>query len=112
MDAGSALFIGMFGAITALFYFQYKTKAKKLDTLRVIIETNVEVDPSVIKALSSSGSAKSDIKFGLVWLGIGISFTVYLWATSSLSEALVGTIAIFIGMALLISGKYKLSDPS
>ena len=95
----------------SILYFIHRVKAKRLDTIVKVIELGGTVDAETMKALSATNSGfKTDYKYGLVWLAIGIPLFVGIWLESSLSEAVFGSIPALIGVAYLISGKYRLRE--
>ncbi len=97
----------------SLLFFIHKIKAKKMDTLIKIVELGGNVDPDMMKMLSGGeGNYKTDYKIGMIWLALGVPITLGIWLESGYEEAVFGTIAIFIGIAFLISGKYRLREPS
>ncbi len=103
----------IFGAIPlGTMFYLHKTKTKKLDTLIKIVELGGSVDPQMMKMLSEGGqsSYKTDYKKGLIWLAIGVPLSLGLMLENGINEAVFGTIPIFIGIAFLISGKYRLRD--
>ena len=63
-------------------------------------------------AADGGGNYKTDYKIGMIWLAIGVPVSVGIWLESGYQEAVFGTIAIFIGIAFLISGKYRLRESS
>ncbi len=96
--------------VSALLYL-HKIKTKKMDTLVKLVELGGNVDPDMMKMLSEGGgSYKMDYKWGLVWLAIGIPVTLGLLLQSDMTQAVWGLIPIFIGIAFLISGKYRLRE--
>jgi len=104
----------IFGVLPAcIFYFLHRTKAKKLDTIIKIVELGGTVDPDMMKMLSdsnTSASYKTDYKYGLIWLAIGIPLCAGIWLDSGTGGAIFGSIPLLIGVAYLISGKYRLRE--
>ncbi len=95
----------------SILYFIQRLNAKKLDTIVKVVELGGNVDPDMMKMLSgASNSYKTDYKYGLVWLAIGIPLVLGIWLEGSWSGAVFGAIPLFIGIAYLISGKYRLRD--
>lgn len=89
-----------------------KIKTKKMDTLLKVIELGGNVDPEMMNLLNDYSGYKIDYKYGLIWLAIGIPLTLGLWMEEGLEVAVFATIPVFIGVAFLISGKYKLRESS
>ena len=93
--------------------YLHKSKTKKLDTLVKIVELGGNVDPEMMQMLGESGgSYKTDYKYGLIWLSIGLPVTLGIWMQSGFDRAVFGAIPVFIGIAFLISGKYRLRESS
>jgi hypothetical protein len=105
----------IFGVLPAcVLYFLHRMKAKKLDTIVKFVELGGTVDPDMMKMLSdssTSSSYKTDYKYGLIWLAIGIPLCAGIWIESGTGEAIFGSIPLLIGVAYLISGKYRLREP-
>lgn len=104
--------IFMFGVLPlSILYYVDKVKAKKLDTIIKVVELGGTVDPDMIKMLShTSASYKTDYKYGLIWLAIGIPLVAGIGLESGMGEAVFGSIPLLIGVAYLISGKYRLRE--
>ena len=104
----------IFGVLPACaLYFIHRMKAKKLDTIIKVVELGGTVDPDMMKMLSdgnTSASYKTDYKYGLIWLAIGIPLCAGIWLGSGMGEAIFGSIHLLIGVAYLISGKYRLRE--
>jgi hypothetical protein len=60
---------------------------------------------------NTSSSYKTDYKYGLIWLAIGIPLCAGIWIESGTREAIFGSIPLLIGVTYLISGKYRLREP-
>ena len=94
-----------------ILYFIHRVKAKKLDTIIKVVELGGNVDAEMMKALSSSSATyKTDYKYGLIWLAIGIPIFGGILMESGMGEAIFGSIPLLIGIAYLISGKYQLRE--
>lgn len=94
-----------------ILYFIHRVKAKKLDTIIKVVELGGTVDPEMMKMLSqTSASYKTDYKYGLIWLAIGIPLVAGIGLESGMGEAIFGSIPLLIGVAYLISGKYRLRE--
>lgn len=102
----------IFGVLPACFlYFIHRVKAKKLDTIIKVVELGGTVDPEMMKMLSdTSASYKTDYKYGLIWLAIGIPVVAGIGLENGIREAIFGSIPMLIGVAYLISGKYRLRE--
>lgn len=96
-----------------IFYFASKIKSKKMDTLIKIVEMGGTADEETMKMLSGGGGDhKADYRNGLIWLAIGIPLSLGIWMESGIEEAIFGTIPVFVGIAFLIAGKYRLREAS
>ena len=96
--------------IISLFYLN-KIKAKKLDTLIKLVELGGNVDPEMMAMLSASGSSyKSDYKWGLIWLAIGIPVVLGMLTVPFTGGVAFALIPSFLGLAYLLSGKLRLSE--
>lgn len=106
--------ITIFGVLPAcVLYFIHRMKAKKLDTIIKVVELGGTVDPDMMKMLSDSNtgaSYKADYKYGLIWLAIGIPLCAGIGLESGMGEAIFGSIPLLIGVAYLISGKFRLRE--
>lgn len=95
----------------SILYFISKVSAKKLDTIIKVVELGGNVDPNMMKMLSGRNlNYKSDYKFGLIWLAIGVPLVIGIWLNSGASEAVFASIPALIGIAYLVSGKYRLRE--
>ncbi|MEX0964456.1 MAG: DUF6249 domain-containing protein [Pseudohongiellaceae bacterium] len=98
----------------SLMYFLHRVKAKKLDTMVKVVELSGTVDPEMMKLLSNSTARetnyKTDYKYGLIWLAIGLPLCLGIFLESGISEAIFGSIPVLIGLAYVISGKYRLRE--
>lgn len=112
------LWIGMVSVIVSvgvlplsILYFLHRVRAKKLDTIIKLVELSGNVDADMMKSLGDGGNTyKTDYKYGLIWLAIGIPLFGGVWMESSIAEAVFCSIPILIGIAYLISGKYRLRE--
>ncbi len=96
-----------------LFYFVSKIKTKKMDTLIKIVELGGNVDEETLKMLGDGrGDHKADYRSGLIWLAVGLPLSLGIWMGSGIEEAVFGTIPVFVGIAYLIAGKYRLRESS
>ena len=90
-----------------------KIKARKMETLVKLVEHGASVDAEMMKLLSDgSTNYKTDYKWGLIWLAIGIPVTMGLWVQTGIEQAIWGLIPVFLGIAFIIAGKLRLREPS
>ncbi|MBL4572674.1 MAG: hypothetical protein JKY86_06335 [Gammaproteobacteria bacterium] len=93
----------------SILYFINRGHDKKLDTITKVVELGGTLDPEMMKMLTgNSVSYKTDYKSGLIWLAIGLPVFFGIWLESGVAEAIFGAIPALIGVAYLISGKYRL----
>ncbi len=111
---GFSAVILIFGVVPLSFMiYLHKSKTKRLDTLVKIVELGGNVDPEMMQMLGDrAGSYKTDYKSGLIWLSIGLPVTLGIWMQSGFEQAVFGAIPVFIGIAFLLSGKYRLRESS
>ena len=104
----------LFGVLpTVTLFYLNKIKNKKLDTLIKLAELGGTVDPEMMKMLESAGNTgyKSDYKWGLIWLAIGIPIGIGIMTTPGADGGAFTLIPMFLGFAYLISGKLRLNEP-
>lgn len=91
----------------------YKARVKKLDTLARIVELGGNADPEILKLIGEGmgNSHKVDYRKGLIWIAIGLPLTVTFYTSDGMEGAIIGMIPLFIGGALLLSGKLRLREP-
>ena len=110
------IFIPILGIIFSLgvlplsiLYFINRVHDKKLDTIIKVVELGGALDPEMMKMLTGNTmSYKTDYKYGLIWLAIGVPVFTGIWLQSGASEAMFGSIPALIGVAYIVSGKYRL----
>lgn len=102
----------IFGGLPLIvFYFINKTKTSKIDALVKIVELGGKVDEETMKMLNDGGgNHKTDYRSGLIWLAIGLPLALGIWMENGMGEAVFGTIPVFVGIAYLISGKFRLRE--
>ncbi len=104
------LLFGLVPVITLVFL--HKVKTKKMDTLVKLVELGGNVDPEMMRMLSEGGGGyKMDYKWGLIWLAIGVPLALGVWKTAGAEAAAFALIPVFIGIAYLLSGKFRLREP-
>ncbi|MFT7471624.1 MAG: hypothetical protein ACI8XU_001520 [Kiritimatiellia bacterium] len=92
-----------------ILYFISRGHDKRLDTIIKVVELGGTLDPEMMKMLTgNSASYKTDYKYGLIWLAIGLPLFLGILLESGASQAIFGSIPALIGVAYLISGKYRL----
>ncbi len=95
----------------SILYFIHRVAAKKLDTIVRVVELGGTVDPEMMKMLGgNSATYKTDYKYGLIWLAIGLPLFLGMWVEGGMGEAIFGSIPLLIGVAYLISGKFRLRE--
>lgn len=98
-------------AIAGMVYYFYKIKQKKLDTLVKVVELGGTIDPDMMKILSAdSGGYKADYRAGLIWLAVGIPLALGMYLDDGMDAATFGLVPVFIGIAYLISAKFRLRE--
>ncbi len=105
--AATLLIFGVIPVAAAVFF--YKLRTRQMDTLLKLADSGARLDPETIRLMSgASTSYKTDYKWGLMWLALGIPVSIGLWVNSGANEAVWGLIPIAIGIAYLIAGKMRL----
>ncbi len=96
----------------SIMYFIHRVSAKRLDTIIKVVELGGVVDPEMMKMLRGGNSAnhKTDYKYGLIWLALGLPIVIGIGLESGIEEAVFGSIPMLIGVAYLISGKFRLRE--
>ena len=110
------IFIPIIGIIFSLgvlplsiLYFINRGQDKKLDTIIKVVELGGALDPEMMKMLTgNSMNYKTDYRYGLIWLALGLPIFVGIWLQSGASAAIFGSIPALIGVAYIVSGKYRL----
>ncbi|MDA1370039.1 MAG: DUF6249 domain-containing protein [Proteobacteria bacterium] len=99
--------------VIGFFLFLYKSKVRKLDALVKIVELGGNVDPEMMKMLSTGNTNyKTDYRYGLIWLAVGIPLFLGVLFDDGADGGIAFTLVpILVGIAFLISGKYKLREP-
>jgi len=88
--------------------YMYFSRTKKYETMLKIAELGETANEQLLDALGKTkGNYKTDYKTGLIWLAIGAPTTLSLLFREGVSSALLGSIFIFIGLAYIVSGKYR-----
>tara|TARA_R110002073_G_scaffold15279_3_gene60584 strand:- start:236 stop:565 length:330 start_codon:yes stop_codon:yes gene_type:complete len=94
--------------VLSLFIYLYLSKAKKYETMLRIAELGDSANEELLAAFGrTKGNYKTDYKIGLIWLAIGVPTSLSLLLREGLSGALLGSILIFVGIAYIVSGKYR-----
>ncbi len=112
LHIGMAAVLLVFGVIpvTVMLVF-YKLRTRQMDTLLRLAESNANLDPETIRLMSGAGNGyKTDYKWGLFWLALGIPVTAGIWVSSSPTEAVWGLIPVGFGLAFLVAGKMRLRE--
>lgn len=110
---GMVAVVILFAVLPAMILaYMHKVKIKKMDTLIKLVELGGNVDPDMMKMLSEGGGTyKTDYKWGLIWLAIGIPVVLGLLTTGGADAAMFASVPAWIGVAYLISGKLRLREP-
>lgn len=115
MESSFLVPIALFAMIAAIVivpkYFKTKEREKLQDTLRAAIEKGQPLPPEVIQAITTDVKVKSpgsDLRTGLIWLGVAAGIAAFGFAVSfEESDALYPLLGIaafpgFVGLAFLI----------
>lgn len=94
--------------VLSILIYLYFSKAKKYEAMLKIAELGDSANERLLDALGKTkGNYKTDYKIGLIWLAIGVPTSLSLLLREGVSSALLGSILIFIGVAYIVSGKYR-----
>ena len=109
---GLAAVVTIFGVIPVTAgLVLYKLRARQMSALEKLSEQGVPLDAETVKLLTmGSTSYKTDYKWGLLWLALGLPVTLGLWVEAGSKDAVWGLIPICIGIAFLIAGKLRLRE--
>ncbi len=92
-------------------YVLLRIKTGKMDALVKLAEQGAPIDAEMLKLLGDGAATyKTDYRWGLLWLAIGIPTTLGLWVRVGADQAIWGLIPVFIGFAFLIAGKLRLRE--
>lgn len=109
---GITIPIGTALTILAILFYRYKSNEQKLATLVKIVELGGDVDPKMFQMLGSSGGGyKQDYKVGMIWIAIGGPSVAGLLVSQNYQGAVLALVFIFVGIAYIVSGKYRLREP-
>ena len=108
-----ASFIAITIVFVAWFYFRHREKSDTQKTFRLALEKGSELSPEFIKQLGTPEPGKDrDLRRGLIWLAIGISFAIFGFAVDEPDAIgpLLGISAFpgLVGLAYLIMWRYGL----
>ena len=110
---GMAAVLLIFGVIpVTLALVLFKLRARQMDTLVKLVQHGATLDADTIRLMSgSAGNYKTDYKWGLFWLAVGLPATAGIWILAGIGLAVWGLIPVFFGVAFLIAGKLRLREP-
>ena len=94
--------------VLSILVYLYFSRSKKYEAMLRIAELGDSANEKLLDAFGKTkGNYKTDYKIGLIWLAIGVPTTLALLMREGLSSALIGSILIFVGIAYIVSGKYR-----
>ena len=90
-----------------------KIKTRKMDALVKLAAQGANIDAEMLKMLGDGAATyKTDYRWGLIWLAIGIPTTLGLWVRLGSDQAIWGLVPVFLGIAFIIAGKLRLRESS
>jgi hypothetical protein len=93
--------------IVALVIFQRLKKTRMLhETLRAMIEKGTPIPPELLRPQAPQRRPKSDLRSGLVLIGIGIALIIAFYHLGGVPRGL-GLIPLLMGVAFLITWKLE-----
>jgi hypothetical protein len=111
LDLGFMAIVGSFATpiiiVFVIFFFDYKNKQRMFNTVDKAIESGVEVPESVLATMEKPEKPGTALKKGLVWCGLGLGVLVAWSLFRNFSEASLGFIPLFLGIAYLISARLE-----
>lgn len=108
-----AIFMSLGVLPLIIMYFLNKIKSGRMEALIKVAELGGNIDDEQLKLLiGGAADHKADYRSGLIWLAIGIPLALGLWMAGGFQVAIFGSIPLFVGIAFIISGKYRLREPS
>ena len=112
MSSDLIFILVLFLLVVSYLFYRYMSRAKKLEALLKIAESGGNIDQETFKMFSGakSTSYKVDIKLGLLWLAVGVPLWISVWAVDGFRASLPATIPICVGIAYMISAKYRLRE--
>lgn len=102
--------IAFFSTVISVFYFHYRAKGHKLDTIVKLAQSDGEVKPEMIAALGQEGGPTGDMRKGLIWLAIGVPLVIAMLVGEDLEAAAYGLVPVMIGVAYLVVMKFGHPD--
>jgi hypothetical protein len=93
----------VFGAVVAIVWvamaYGSRNRAAFFETVRAAIERGTELTPETVRALGAPRSSRySDIKWGVIWIGVAAACVTFGWAVGSV-EPDEEVLRIFMGIA-------------
>lgn len=88
-------------------FFDSRNKALMFGTIDKAIESGTEIPASVLQAIEKPAKQVSNLTRGLIWCGLGLGVLVAWSLFRDFSEASLGFIPLFIGIAYLVSARLE-----
>lgn len=112
LHIGMASVLLIFGVIpvTAMVLF-FRMRARQMETLVKLAESGAPLDAATIQLMAGASTYKTDYKWGLLWLALGIPVTIGIGVSSGPREAVWGLVPVAFGLAFLVAGKMRLREP-
>jgi hypothetical protein len=107
--AAVLMLFGLMPLVAGLVFL--KIKSRKMEAMVKLVELGTTLDAEMLRVLSDgAANYKTDYRWALIWLAIGIPVTLGLWVQVGAEEAIWGLIPVFIGLAFAIAGKLRLRE--
>ncbi len=105
MSVPIALFAAMVAVVALVVSMRLKKNRMMHDTLRAMIEKGTPIPPELLNP-PAQRRPKSDLRSGLIWIGVGIGLTL-LSLVQRNNNWPIGLIPLLIGVAFLIAWKFE-----
>lgn len=106
------LFVCLLGAVAVTLYFRTRREHERHETLRKMVEKGMEIPPTLLSP-PAGGEPASDLRRGLVLVGLGIGLMVLLLTLGEPDARrawAVGLIPALMGGAYLVTWRLRLRE--
>lgn len=104
-----AFFLTVIGIVAAGYYSRYRQKVLLHQTVRAMVEKGMEIPPALLDPQGRTKAPRSDLRRGIVLIGVGIGLSVFLALVHTSAWGL-GLIPLCIGIGYVIVWKLETKD--